>query len=75
MTNSPQNPMLIHAVMLAPVTSPEPWIAPPEARISLFALAAKTRATIAGTIGQTIQEEMAKMSATMAFVDVGGAGG
>jgi len=64
--------MLIHAMIFAAVTMPEPLIQPLEAAIALDALLAKTRATMAKTKGHTAQDRIAKTSATMASDEVCG---
>ncbi len=64
--------MLIHAMILAAVTMPEPFTQPLEATIAFEALLAKIRATIASTNGHTAHERIASTSATMASEDVCG---
>ena len=66
--------MLIHDRILVAVLRPPPPTRPWEAAISSPDFLAKTRATMARMMGQTIHEVMASTKPTMAFVDVVGAG-
>lgn len=67
--------MLIHEMIFAAVTMPEPVDQPLLAWISLSALDARIKATIASTIGQMIHETIAKTKAITAFwLDCGTAG-
>ncbi len=67
-----QNPILIQATIFAEVTRPVPVTQPLLARISRRALLAKTRAMIAGMIGQNTQETIDSTSAATALFDVFG---
>jgi len=69
-----QNPMLIQETIFAEVTRPVPVTQPLLARISRRALLAKTRAIIAGMIGQNTQDTIDSTSAATALLEVCGAG-
>ncbi len=67
-------PMLIQATIFDAVTNPPPVTQPLLAAISLSALFAKTKATIAGMIGQMTQDTIESTKATIAEFDVCGTG-
>ena len=69
-----QNPRLIQATIFAEVTRLVPVTQPLLARISRRALLAKTRAMIAGMIGQKTHDTMDSTSAATALFEVFGAG-
>lgn len=66
--------MLIHDTIFEAVTSPPPVTHPLLAAISLSALFAKTRAMIAGMIGQITQDTMDRTNAATAELEVCGVG-
>ena len=69
-----QNPILIQATIFAEVTRPVPVTQPLLARISRRALLAKTRAMIAGMIGQNTHDTIDRTSPATALFEVFGAG-
>ena len=69
-----QNPILIQATIFADVTRPVPVTQPLLARISRRALLAKTRAMIAGMIGQNTHDTIDSTSPATALFEVFGAG-